>query len=146
MVPTYLPTYLKCHHHWAAVLSRGWAKASACRLQVSLSCAVLCQIVYLSIHGFPCRRFVSYGLQVATRQVHRSSAVGVSCPGPFNPIVFTLLIMSMTYVLSLTQMLLLLYVHVMLSMILSILLCAAAGLFCSYLVSVHVSVPYRAMS
>ncbi len=24
------------HHHWAAVVSRGWAKASACRLQVSL--------------------------------------------------------------------------------------------------------------
>ena len=28
------------HHHWAAVVSRDWAKASACLLQVSL--AVLC--------------------------------------------------------------------------------------------------------
>ena len=35
------------HHHWAAGVSRGWAKASACHLQVSLSCAVLCQIVSL---------------------------------------------------------------------------------------------------
>ena len=26
------------HHHLAAVVSRGWAKASACHLQVSLSC------------------------------------------------------------------------------------------------------------
>ena len=32
-----------CHHHlWAAVVYSGRAKASACRLQVSLSCAVLC--------------------------------------------------------------------------------------------------------
>ena len=55
------------HHHWTAVVSRGWAKASACRLQVSLSCAVLCQIVLLqylsrlSLHrlaGLPCRLFL----------------------------------------------------------------------------------------
>ena len=32
---------------WTAVVSRRWAKASACRLQVSLACAVLCQIVSL---------------------------------------------------------------------------------------------------
>ena len=36
-------------HHWAAVVSRCWVKASACRLQVSLYCAVLYQIVLLSI-------------------------------------------------------------------------------------------------
>ena len=62
------------HHHWAAVVSRGWAKASACRLQVCLSCAVLCQIVSLqylsrsSLHhfaGLPCR-------MVLTRKFHRS--------------------------------------------------------------------------
>ena len=35
------------HHHWAAVVSRGWAKATPCRLQVSLSCAVLCHTVSL---------------------------------------------------------------------------------------------------
>ena len=70
------------HHHWAAIVSRGWAKASACRLQVCLSCAVLCQIVSLqylsrsSLHhfaGLPCRIFLSYGLQVETRKFHRSS-------------------------------------------------------------------------
>ena len=32
------------HHNLAAVLSRGWAKASACRLQIILSCAVLCHM------------------------------------------------------------------------------------------------------
>ena len=35
------------HNHWATVVSRGWAKASACCLQVSMSCAVLCHIVSL---------------------------------------------------------------------------------------------------
>ena len=68
--------------HWVAILSCGWAKASSCRLQVSLSCAVICQIVSLqylsrsSLHclaGLPCRLFWSYGLQVVTREVHRSS-------------------------------------------------------------------------
>ena len=67
------------HHHWAAVVSRGWAKASAGRLQVSLSCAALCHIVSLqylsrsSLHrlaGLPCRLFLSYGLQVVTCEVH----------------------------------------------------------------------------
>ena len=49
-------------------VSRGWAKTSACCLQVSMSCAVLCQIVSLdylsrsSLHrlaGLPCRLFLS---------------------------------------------------------------------------------------
>ena len=35
------------HHHWSSVVSRGWAKASACHLQVSLSCAFRCHIVSL---------------------------------------------------------------------------------------------------
>ena len=69
-------------------MSRGWAKTSACRLQVSLSCAVLCQIVSLqylsrsSLHGLaglPCRLFLSYGLQVVTREVHRSSLKRLIC-------------------------------------------------------------------
>ena len=47
-----------------------------------MSCAVLCQIVSLqylsrsSLHrlaGLPCCLFLSYGLQVVTREVHRSS-------------------------------------------------------------------------
>ena len=61
-------------------MSRGWAKASACRLQITPSCAFLCHIVSLqylsrsSLHrlaGLPCRLFLSYGLQVVTREVHR---------------------------------------------------------------------------
>ena len=71
------------NHHllsWAVVVSRGWAKASACRLQISLPCAVLCQIVSLqylsrsSLHrlaGLSCRLLLSYGLQVVTLEVHR---------------------------------------------------------------------------
>ena len=35
------------HHHRSAAVSRGLEKASACPLQVSLSCAVLCRIVSL---------------------------------------------------------------------------------------------------
>ena len=74
-------------------MSRGWANASACRLQVNLSCAVLCQIVLLqylsrsSLHrlaGLPCRLFLSHGLQVVTRKVHRSSLRRLICPGPFT--------------------------------------------------------------
>ena len=54
-----------------------------------LSRAVLCQIVLLqylsrsSLHrltGLPCRIFLSYGLQVVTRQVHRSSLRRLICP------------------------------------------------------------------
>ena len=48
----------------------------------------------------------------------------------------------MTFVLSLTQMLVFLSLYVMLSILLSILVCAAARLFCACLVSVQVSAPY----
>ena len=60
-------------------MSCGWAKASACRLQASLSCAVLCQIVSLqylsrsSLHclaGLPSCLFLPYGLQVVTAKVN----------------------------------------------------------------------------
>ena len=70
------------HHHWAVVVSHEWAQASACLLQVSLSCALLCQIVSLqclsrsSLHrlaGLPYRLFLLNGVQVVTREVHRSS-------------------------------------------------------------------------
>ena len=79
-------------------MSRGWAKASACSLQINLSCPVLCHIVSLqylsmsSLHrlaGLPCRCFLSYGIQVVTRDAHRSSlrrliCPALSCPGPFH--------------------------------------------------------------
>ena len=131
-------------------MSRGWAKASACRLQVSLSCDVLCQIVSLqylsrsSLHrlvGLPCIS-LSYGLQVVTREVHRSFLRRLICPAHDHFIFLTVLIISMTFVLSLTQMLVFLSLYVMLSILLSILVCAAAGLFCACLVSVQVSAPY----
>ena len=52
------------------------------------------------------------------------------------------LIMSMTFVLSLTYMLVLLSLYMMLRILLSILVCVAASLFCACLVSVQVSAPY----
>ena len=75
-------------------VSRGWAKVPAGRLQVSLSCAVLCQIVSLqylsrsSLHrlaSLPCHIFLSLwspsgdkrGLSVVFE------ADDMPCPGPF---------------------------------------------------------------
>ena len=94
------------HHHWAAVVSRGWAKASAFRLQITLSCAVLCHIVSLkylsrsSLHrlsGLPCRLFLSYGLQVVTREVHRSSLRRLICPAQDHFIFLSVLIIKSIY-------------------------------------------------
>ena len=111
-------------------MSRGWAKASACCLQTTLSCAFLCHIVSLqylsrsSLHrlaGLPCRLFLSYGLQLVTREVHRSSLRRLICPAQDHFIFLTVLIISMTFVLSLTQMLVFLSLYVMLSILLSIL-------------------------
>ena len=68
---------------------RGWAKASACRLQITLYCAVLFHIVSLqylsrsSLHrlaGLPCRLFLSCGPQVVIHEVHRSSLRRLICP------------------------------------------------------------------
>ena len=76
-------------------MSRGWAKASACRLQITLSCAVLCHIVSLqylsrsSLHrlaGLPYRLFVS--LWSPSGDTRGPSvvfeAVDTPCPGPFH--------------------------------------------------------------
>ena len=135
-------------------MSRGWAKASACRLQITLSCAVLCHIVSLqylsrsSLHrlvGLPCRLLLSYGIQVVTREVHRLSLRRLICPAQNHFIFLTVYIvynLYMTFVISLTQMLVLLSLYVMLSIFLSILVCAAASLFCACLVSFQVSAPY----
>ena len=85
---------------WAAEVSRGWVKAPACRL---LSCAVLCHIVSLqylstsSLHrlaGLPYHLFLSYGRQMLTREVHRSSLRRLMCPAQDHFIFLTLLIMS----------------------------------------------------
>ena len=86
---------------------------------------------------------INYGLQVVTREVHRVCLRRLMCSTRDHLIFLTLLIMSMTCVLSLTQMLIFLSLYVMFSILLSILVCAAASLFCACLVSVHVSAPYR---
>ena len=57
-------------------------------------------------------------------------------------IVLTLLIISMIFVLSLAQMLVFLSLYVMLSILLPILVCAPASVFCSCYVSVQVSALY----
>ena len=94
-----------------------------------------------SLAGLPCRLFLSYGIQVVTRVVHRSSLRRLICPAQDHFIFLTLLIISMTFVFSLTQMLVFLSLYVMLSILLSILVCAATHLFCACLVSVQVSAP-----
>ena len=118
---------------------------------MTLYCAFLCHIVSLqylsrsSLHrlaGLPCRIFLSYGLQVVTREVHRSSLRRLIFPTQDHFIFLTVWIISMTFVLSLTQMLVFLSLHVMLNILLSILVCAAANLFCACLISVQVSAPY----
>ena len=128
------------HHHWTAVLSRGWVNSSPCRLQVSLSCAVLSQIVYPPVFAqivfhrladLPCRLFLSYGLQLVTREVNWSSLRRLTCPAQDHFICITLPIISRTVVLSLTQMFVCLSLYVILSILVSILVCAAASLFCA---------------
>ena len=96
-----------------------------------LSTAWLVSLVVFSCHT------IFYGLQVVTRVVHRSSLRRLICPAQDHFIFPTLLIISMTFVFSLTQMLVFLSLYVMLSILLSILVCAAASLFCACLVSVQ---------
>ena len=72
-------------------------------------CAVLCHIVSLqylsrsSLHhlaGLPCRLFLSYGLQVVAREVHRLSLRRLICPVQDNFIFLTVYTISITFVLS----------------------------------------------
>ena len=78
-----------------------------CPLSLSLSLSAnrlcLCQIVslqYLSrsplhrLAGLPSRIFLSYGLQVVTRNVHRSSLRRLVCPAQDHFTFLTLLIIS----------------------------------------------------
>ena len=128
-------------------MSRGWAKASSCRLQV-ISCSPL-QIVLLqylsrsSLHrltGLPCRLFLSYGLQVVTREVHRSSLKRLICPAQdhFHHIADYIYYFCLLY----DPVFVFLSLYVMLSILLSMLVCAVASLFYACLVSVQVSAPY----
>ena len=83
--------------------------------------------------GLHCRIFLSYGLQVVIREVHRSYLGPLICPAQDNFIFHTVLIISITFDLSLTQMLVFLYLYVMLNILLSILVCAPQQV-CSVLV------------
>ena len=74
--------------------------------------------------------------------VHRSSLRWLICPAQDHLIFLTLLIISMSFVLSVTQTLVFLFLYVMLSILSTILVCAAGSLFCVCLVSVYVSAPY----
>ena len=79
-----------------------------------LSSARACRSSILSrsslrrLAGLPCRLFLLYGLQVVTREVHRSSLRQLICPSQDHFIFLALLIIYMTCVLSLTQMLVIL--------------------------------------
>ena len=77
-------------------MSCGWAKASACRLQITLYCAFLCHIVSLqylsrsSLHrlaGLPCR-FYCHMIWSPSGDTRGPSvvfeAVDMPCPGPFH--------------------------------------------------------------
>ena len=152
-------------------MSRGWAKASACRLQIILwqpLCPVVGRRPQHAVSNYPVLCFplpyrvapvfvvspplglsplssflvILYCLQVVTREVHRSSLRRLICPAQNHFICLTVLIISMTFVLSLTQMLVFLSLYVVLSILLSILVSAAASLFCACLVSVQVAEPY----
>ena len=87
---------------------RGWAKVSACRMSCAarscrsgicpglLSTAWLVSLVVFSCHNMT-RKYdkgdhILYGLQVVTREVHRSSLVWFMCLAQDHFIVLTLLI------------------------------------------------------
>ena len=86
------------------------SSAISCRSSICLDQSYLHRLA-----GLPCRLFVSCGLQVVTREVHRSSLRRLICPAHDHFIFLTVLIISMTFVLSLTQMLVFLSLYVMLS-------------------------------
>ena len=112
------------------------SSARSCRSSICpgrLSTAWLVSVVVFSCHN------IFYGLQVVTRVVHRSTLRRLICPAQDHFIFLILLIISMTFVFSLTHMLVFLSLYVMLSILLSISVCAAASLFCACLVSVQVS-------
>ena len=94
------------NHHWAAVVLSGWVKVPACRLQVVLSLATLCQIVTIqhlsrsSLHHLArlsCHMFVAYGLLVVIPEVHRSSLRRLMCSVHGHFIFITLLIIILLW-------------------------------------------------
>ena len=80
---------------------------------------------------------LAHGLQVVTREVHRSSLRRLMCHAQDRLIFLTLLIISDFCPLSEPDVGLCILEHTV-----SILVCAAASLFCACLVSVQVYAPY----
>ena len=78
---------------------------------------------------------------MVTRAVHRVTCRRLMCPANELFIFIALLIMSMTFVLSLTKMLVRRSLYVMLSLLISILVCAAVSLFSACFLSYHISAP-----
>ena len=68
------------------------------------------QVVSHSLAGLPCRLFLSqyYGLKMVTHEVHRSSLMRLLCSARNHFIFLTFPVISVTFVLFLTQMLVLL--------------------------------------
>ena len=95
------------------------------------------------IHFLVCCAVIAFRVsfqRAKVKVVVCEAAVDVPCQGPFH--FLTLLIITMTCVLSLTQLLVFLSMYVMLIKFISILVYAAASLFCACLTSVQVSAPY----
>ena len=93
------------NHHSSSLGSRfvPWLGVGLSMPSPTLSCAVLCHIVSLqylsrsSLHrlaGLPCRLFLSHGLQVLTREVHRLSLRRLICPALDHFIFLTVYIIS----------------------------------------------------
>ena len=72
---------------------------------------VYVQVVSPPLGWSPCHRILSYGLQVVTREVHRSYLRRLICSAQDHFIFLTVLTISMTCVLSLTHMLVFLSLH-----------------------------------
>ena len=86
-------------------------------LSSAISCRSSICLGRLSTAGLLCRIFLSYGLQVVTREVHQSSLRWLMCPAQDYFIFLTLLIISMTFILSVIQLLVFLSLNVMLSIL-----------------------------
>ena len=113
-----------------------------------LACIVLSSVISCrssicprsSLHrlaGLPCCLFLSYGLQVVTRDVHRSSLRRLIFPAQDHFSFLKVLIISTTFVFSLIQMLVFLSLYVMLSILFSILVCVCSVLVWSVSRSLH---------
>ena len=137
------------HHHRAAILSRGWAKASACCFHICLSCAILCQMVPFqyssssSLHrlaGLPLCHFVKFPGGDTRCPSVISYPADVPCPGPLPASGLVTSVCDLVF--SLSQMFVFLSRYKIFNVILSIFVFAAANLFFAWVVSAHVSAPY----